>query len=244
VIDRRAHGARAGGAARRRRCADDAGSGKYAPVDRPWLAWLLVTAACGGGSQSSRTVFDPTGGIAPVDVSASADLEHAYPPLDGAGGAAESGGAGGVWMGVSVLHDGVRFPRPRQWTVRDASLEPRHSYIRYVSPNAYSFAIYERADDTPGESWADIFQRYEGDVAASGAKIVGEHIAMATAANQARAYTIEHKIDAKPPIVSRSRELLARGERRVVLIQIVTDEDSLARVAPEVLGVLNHLEVL
>jgi hypothetical protein len=200
-------------------------------VKRPWLAWLLVTTACGGGS-GGRTVFDPTGGIAPVDVTANADLEHAYPPLDSAG-----------WIGVSVLHDGVRLARPRQWSIRDASLELRHSYIRYVSPNAYSFAIYERTDGS-GEAWHDIFQRYEGDVAASGAKIIGQHIATATPTNQAREYTIERKIDAKPPVVSRSRELLMRGERHIVLVQIVTDEESLARISGEVLEVLNHLEVL
>jgi hypothetical protein len=216
----------------------DTCSGKYAAVKRPWLAWLLVTTACGGGSGASRTVFDPTGGIAPVDVTANADLEHRYPPLD----SPEVPGSLG-WIGVSVLHDGVTLARPRQWSVRDASLEPRHSYIRYVSPNAYSFAIYERSDGA-GEGWDDILQRYEGDVAASGAKIIGGHIATATHANQAREYTIERKIDAKPPVVSRSRELLVRGEHRIVLVQIVTDDESLSRIAGELLDVLNRLEVL
>jgi hypothetical protein len=206
-------------------------------VKQRWLASLLITTAC-GGSGANRTVFDPTGGIAPVDVTASPDLEHPYPPLDSPDVPGSSG-----WIGVSVLRDTVHFARPRQWTIRDASLEPRHSYIRYVSPNAYSFAIYERSDGA-GEAWGDIFQRYEGDVAASGAKIIGQHIATATTANQARAYTIERRIDAKPPVVSRSRELLVRGERRVVLLQVVTDEESLARVAGEVLQVLSRLEVL
>jgi hypothetical protein len=207
-------------------------------VKRPWLAWLLVATGCGGGSAGNRTVFDPTGGIAPVDVSSNADLEHPYPPLD----SPDVPGSNG-WIGVSVLRDSVRFARPRQWTVRDASLEPRHSYIRYVSPNAYSFAIYERQDGS-GEAWHDILQRYEGDVAASGAKIIGQHIATATPANQARGYTIERRIDAKPPVVSRSRELLVRGERRVVLLQVVTDEESLSRIAGELLEVFSHLEVL
>jgi hypothetical protein len=207
-----------------------------APVRWRALGCLLLGTACGGSA--SRTVFDPTGGIAPVDVASNAELEHAYPPLDSPDVPGSKG-----WIGVSVLRDGVRLARPRQWTVRDASLEPRHSYIRYVSPNAYSFAIYERTEGA-GDSWRDLLQHYEGDVAASGAKIIGQHIAMATVANQGRGYTIERKVDAKPPIVSRSREIILRGEHRVVLLQIVTDEDSLSRIAAELLDVLSRLEVL
>jgi hypothetical protein len=206
-------------------------------VERRWLAWLLMTTAC-GGSSPNRTVFDPTGGIAPVDVMANPDLEHAYPPLDSPDVPGSKG-----WVGVSVLHDHVRFARPRTWSIRDASLEPDHAYIRYVSPNAYSFAIYERTEGA-GVAWSDLMQRYEGDVAASGAKIVGQHIAASTAANQAREYTIERKIDAKPPLVSRSREILVRGDHWVVLVQIVTDEEGLSRIAGELLDILSRLEVL
>lgn len=207
-------------------------------MKRSWLAWLLVITACGGGSPN-RTVFDPNGAkVTPVDVATSSDLEHAYPALDSPDVPGSKG-----WMGVSVLRDRVRFARPRQWAVRDASLEPGHSYIRYVSPSAYSFAIYERTDGA-GEAWRDIFQRYEGDVAASGAKIIGQHIPVVTAGNQGRGYMIERRIEAKPPIVSRSREILVRGERRVVLVQIVTDEESLSRIAGELLDILDHLEVL
>lgn len=202
------------------------------------LSCLPLAAGCGGGS-ANRTVFDPNGArVAPVDVTSSSDLEHPYPALDSPD---VPGGKG--WIGVSVLGDRVRFARPRPWSIRDASLEPGHSYIRYVSPNAYSFAIYERTDGA-GEAWRDIFQRYEGDVAASGAKIIGQYIPIVTAGNQGRAYMIERKIEAKPPIASRSREILVRGERRVVLVQIVTDEDSLARIAGELLDILNRLEVL
>jgi hypothetical protein len=211
--------------------------GRYGAVKRLGLAWLLLATRC-GGSDPNRTVFDPTGGIAPVDVTASAELEHPYPPLDSPDVPGNSG-----WIGVSVLRDTVRFARPRQWTIRDASLEPRHSFIRYVSPHAFSFAIYERKDGA-GEAWGDILKRYEGDVAASGAKILGQHIATATLANQARGYTIERRIDAKPPVVSHSRELLVRGEHRVVLLQIVTDEESFSRIAGELVELMSRLEVL
>jgi hypothetical protein len=203
-----------------------------------WLAWLPAIAACGGGG-ASATVFDPNGAkVAPVDVATSNDVEHPFPALDSPD---VPGGRG--WMGVSVLGDHVRFARPRGWSVREASLEPGHAYVRYVSPNAYSFAIYERADGA-GEAWGDIFQRYEGDVAASGAKIIAAHIPVATDGNQGREYTIERHIEAKPPIVSHSREILVRGEHRVVLVQIVTDEDSVSRIAGEILDVMHRLEVL
>jgi hypothetical protein len=202
------------------------------------LVLAVVLAGCGGGSPN-RTVFDPNGAkVAPVDVTTSTDLEHPYPALDSPDVPGSKG-----WMGVSVLGGYVRFARPRPWTVRDASLEPGHSYIRYVSPNAYSFAIYERTDGA-GEAWHDLFQRYEGDVAASGAKIIGQHVPVVTAGNQGRGYMIERRIEAKPPIVSRSREILVRGERRIVLVQIVTDEENLSRIASELLDILNHLEVL
>jgi hypothetical protein len=203
-----------------------------------WLAWLPLAVAC-GGSAPNRTVFDPNGTkIAPVDVTNSSDVEHPYPPLDSPDVA---GGKG--WMGVSVLRDGVRFARPRQWAIREASLEPSHSYVRYVSPNAYSFAIYERTDSA-GDAWHDVFQRYEGDVAASGAKIIAAHIPLVTDGNQGREYTIERHIEAKPPVVSHSREVLLRGDHRVVLVQIVTDEESVARIAGELLDIFAHLEVL
>lgn len=221
------------------RCAVPGAFGKYRAVAIRWLALLLpVLAACGGGG-ADTTVFDPNGAkVAPVDVATSSDVERPFPALD-----SPDVPGGKNWMGVSVLGDRVRFARPRGWSVRDASLEPGHAYVRYVSPNAYSFAIYERTDGA-GEGWHDIFQRYEGDVAASGAKIIAAHIPVVTAGNQGREYTVERHIEAKPPVVSHSREILVRGEHRIVLVQIVTDEDSVARIASEILDVVHRLEVL
>ena len=54
----------------------------------------------------------------------------------------------------------------------------------------------------------------------------------------------QRHIEAKPPVVSHSREILVRGEHRIVLVQIVTDEDSVARIAGEILDVIHRLEVL
>ena len=144
-------------------------------------------------------------------------------------------------MGVSVLNDAVRFSRPARWTIRDASDEPGHRFIRYVSPHAYSFAIYETSD-APTDSWHDILERYEVDVVAAGAKAVGRRIAVATNTNQGRAYTVERKVEAMQAR-SRSREIVLRGDLHVVLVQVVTEEDGLSRIGAEVLEVLKRLEV-
>jgi hypothetical protein len=138
-----------------------------------------------------------------------------------------------------VLRGGVRFSRPSNWTIRDASIDPGRAYIQYVSPNAYSFALYERSD-APSDLWRDVQSRYESDVAAAGAKDVGRRVPVATVANQGRAYTIERKT----PLPSRSREYLLRSEHRIVLVQVVSQDSSLSRMSGELLDVLNHLEVL
>jgi hypothetical protein len=183
-------------------------------------------------------VFDPGGpvGNAPVDVTTNQDVERPYPPLD------EPSASGKGWIGVSVLRGGVRFTRPARWQLRDASVEPGQSYVRYLSPDAYSFAIYERSD-SPGKDWKDILEHYEADVTANGAKAIGGRIPMATATNQGRAYTIDRKIESKDPVLSRSREFLLRGAHRIVLVQVVTSEESLARLS-DLLEIIRRIEVL
>jgi hypothetical protein len=197
----------------------------------------LVPSACGGAeAPPARTVFDPTVQGTNIVAVGSMALERPLPILDVA-----ASGASEPLVGVSILNDGVRFARPARWMIRDASDEAGHRFIRYVSPHAYSFAIYE-TNDSPTDSWHDILERYEVDVAAAGAKAVGRRIAMATNANQGRAYTIERKVEAMQAR-SRSREFVLRGDRRVVLVQVVTEEDGLSRIGGEVLEVLKRLEV-
>ena len=203
------------------------------------LLWFFALGACGGAGEPPvrRTVFDPTAAnVGSVDVTSNtiSGLETAYPPLD----RAETPG-GPPWIGVTVLRGGVHLSRPSHWTIRDAGVDPGHAYIQYVSPNAYSFAIYERSD-APTDLWRDVEQRYEDDVATAGAKVVGKRVPVATATNQGRAYTIERKT----PLVSRSREVLVRSDHKVVLVQIVSQDPDLSRLSAEVLEVLSHLEVL
>jgi hypothetical protein len=212
---------------------------------RRLLPCLLVTSACGGASDPNahKTVFDPTAAAAkpaPVALEAANQgtpaptVETSYPPLDRAD---PKGGPG--WTGVSVLRGGVRFSRPSNWSVRDASVDPGHAFILYVSPSAYSFAIYERSDG-PTDAWKDVQGRYEAQVAAAGAKVAGLHIPVATGFNQGRAYTI----DRSAPLPSRSREYLFRSEHRVVLVQVVSQETGLSRFGGELVDILGHLEVL
>jgi hypothetical protein len=195
-----------------------------------------LLAACGGGSGSRATVFDPTGAGLPVDITANPDVERPYTPLDGATTGQER------WIGVSVLRDTVRFSRPSRWTIRDASLEPGRSYVRYVSPDAYSFAIYERGDDS-GKPWSEVYAHYEADVSGNGAKAIGQRVPVSTAINQGRAYTIDRKINSKVPVLSRSREILFRSDHSVVLVQIVTTEEDLSRFAGDILEILRRMEV-
>ncbi|MDP9151422.1 MAG: hypothetical protein M3O36_15980 [Myxococcota bacterium] len=205
-----------------------------------FLVAALATA-CGGASDAARsaTVFDPGSAavnVAPVDLTSgqATALEAPYPLLDAVGGPGRPPS-----VGVAVLHGEVRFSRPTRWMIRDASVERGHGYILYVSPDAYSFAIYERSDP-PAAPWTDIERRYEEDVTAAGAKASGWRVPVATLTNQGRAYTVERK----QPLASRSREILLRGSHRVVLVQIVSQDPDLSRLGPELLEVANHLEVL
>jgi hypothetical protein len=197
----------------------------------------LVSSACGSTeAPPARTVFDATVQGTNIVAVGSAVVERHVPVLDAAASKASE-----PLVGVSVLNDAVRFSRPSHWTIRDASEEAGHRFIRYVSPRAYSFAIYE-TPDSPTDSWDDILMRYEIDVKAAGAKAVGRRIAVATNTNQGRAYTIDRKVEAVQA-VSRSREVVLRGERSVVLVQVVTEGEGLSRMSDELLEVFSRLEV-
>jgi hypothetical protein len=199
------------------------------------VAMTFALAGCGGEPAAARlTVFDPSAGLGAQAVDlARSRVEVPYPTLDRAYEVET-----GDWIGVTILQGGVRLSRPRRWYVRDASLDPGTALLRYVSPRAYSFAVYERSD-APDDLWHDILERYEADVGRAGAKVVGKAVAVATRLNQGRAFTIERK-DPRP---SRSREILVRGEHRVVLVQIVT-QDADSRLDAELAEVLGTMEVL
>jgi hypothetical protein len=198
---------------------------------------LPALGGCGGGPAAPppRTVFDPSGQTTPNAVAVGwVDVERPYAGLDVATSRASE-----PMVGVSVLNDSVRLSRPTRWMIRDASNDAGRQFVRYVSPRGYSFAVYQLSD-APSDAWQDIQQRYEVDVAAAGAKMVGQHIAMSTSTTQGRGYTIERKVEGAR---SRSREVLLRGDHLVVLVQVVTQEDSLSRISDELLEVFKRIEV-
>ena len=119
--------------------------------------------------------------------------------------------------------------------MRNASNRPGEPYIHYVSPNAYSFAVYQRRDP-PGDPWTDIIDRYTKDVESVGAKITGRLVPMATSNGQGRAFTIDRDVEAaKRPLESRSREIVLKSGKLVVLVQIVHQEQNLEAVDDELL---------
>ena len=186
----------------------------------------------------NRTFYDWSTAAA-AGGTASSEIEKRYPPLDQAGTDPLPD-----YLGVTVLRNGVHLSRPKNWMIREASVDPGHAYIQYISPKAYSFAIYERPD-SPTDLWRDVLSRYEDDLQAVGAKAEGKRVPFATFNGQGRAFSVERKVDAaKKPLVSRSREVLVRGEHRIVLVQVVHEGPDLSSLDQELMRVLTTLEVL
>jgi len=203
-----------------------------------WLGVLGVVCACSaapGEAQKNRTFYDWSTAVS----STSGEFELAYPPLDLAATT-----PGVRYKGVTVLRHGIHLSRPNDWVLRDGDNTPGQSFVQYISPNAYAFAIHERPESVR-ELWRDVMGRFEDDTRALGAKIVGEGVPIASNLGQGRAYTIEREVEApKKPLTSRSREYLMRGKSRIVLVQIVHEGQDLSAVDQELLRVINTLEVL
>jgi hypothetical protein len=204
------------------------------------LLCSVLVLSCGGGSAAAvqnRTFYDWA--VATGGAQAAQAFEQRYPRLDlGAAGEKPE------YLGYTVLLGGVHLSRPKTWMLRDGNNARGQAFVRYVSPSAYSFALYERPE-SPSELWLDVMKRFEEDTRASGAKILGKRIPTATELGQGRAYTIERSVDApKRPLISRSREVLLRGEHRIILAQIVYEGDALESVDAELLRVMSTLEIL
>jgi len=188
----------------------------------------VMAAGCGGAGQSdatkNRTFYDWSLG------DGAQAFEKPYPRLNWPEKTESP-----RFIGVSILQDQVYFSRPRNWRVRNASNRPGEPYIHYVSPNAYSFAIYQRRDPA-GDPWKDIIDRYTKDAEDVGAKIVGRLVPMATSNGQGRAFTVDRDVEAaKRPLQSKSREIVLRSGKLVVLVQIVHQEQNLEAVDDELL---------
>ena len=203
------------------------------------LACGTLAAGCGGAPDTAvknRTFYD---WAVPTSGASVGEFEQRWRPLDLAEAAPNP-----EYVGVTVVRGGVHLSRPKNWIIREANNEPGHAFIQYISPNAYSFSIYERPD-APTDLWRDVLQRYEEDVGAAEARIVGKRVPFATIKGQGRAFTIERKVDAaKKPFISRSREILLRGEHRVVLVQFVHQGEDMSAVDQELMRAVSTLEVL
>ena len=198
----------------------------------------MVASACGGGissgAEKNKTFF--------AYDSASKDLvelfERPYPPLDLRGEPPML-----EYRGVSVLNGRVHVSRPTEWVLRKASNEPGRRYVQYVSPKEYVFSGYEWPDlaDAP---WREVIARYEDAAKASRAELVEQRIPMATFNAQARAYVVRRRVPAaKQPYVNTSLELLARNDRRIVLVQIVHQGAAVAELTGELLRVVDTLRL-
>lgn len=165
-------------------------------------------------------------------------FERRYPPLDRAEEAPNP-----QYIGVCVLEGAACFPRPRNWVVRRASLNPETRFIEYVSPSEYIFSIYERIE-SPTDPWREVLKRYEEDETALGAEFVGKRVPIATANAQGRAYVLRRRIrGAKSPFENVSHEFLARSDMRIALVQIVHQTPNIEPITGELLPVVNRFEL-
>jgi hypothetical protein len=167
-----------------------------------------------------------------------AAFEQRFPPLDLAEQAPNP-----EYLGVTVIGGSIHLSRPRNWILRTASNKPEERFIEYVSPNEYIFSIYERVD-SPEDLWRDVMGRYEDGVKADGAELLGSRVPVSTWNAQGRAYVVRRQVKAaKSPFVGVSREILARSDHRVVLIQVVHQTATLKPVSDELLRVIDTLEI-
>ncbi len=196
----------------------------------------LGVSSCGGGVSS---VAEKNKTFYAYDT-ASSDLielfEQPYPPLDLRAAPPQL-----PYRGVSVLNGHVHVSRPTEWVLRKASNEPGQRYVQYVSPKEYVFAVYEWPD-RPDAPWREVIARYEDNAKASHAELLEQRIPMATWNTQARAYVVRRRVPgAKAAYVNTSVELLARSDRRIVLVQIVHQGETVAELTGELLRVVDTL---
>jgi hypothetical protein len=165
-------------------------------------------------------------------------FEAHYPPLDKTQSAPLP-----EYIGVSVLGDAVHLSRPRDWVIRSASLQDEHRFIEYVSPNEYMVAVYELVE-SPLDPWLEVMGRYEDQAKKAGADLLGQRVPMATENSQGRGYLVRRAVPAaKGPLLNYANEYLLRGERRIVLLQIVHHDEKLVPMDAELRRVVETLEV-
>lgn len=199
------------------------------------LGAALPAAGCGGSptAPSRDEVFYLHGGGV-IDKNRS--WEVYFPPLDQPKSARME-----RIVGVGVLDGDVRLGRPVDWALRDADYTPGRRFISYQSPRQFLFTIYERVDH-PRDTWTEVLRRYEQDVEDQGSTILSARMPTGTANAQGRTYLLKTRVVDKPDREGLTHEILVRSDRRVLLVQIV-HEDNLEPIADEVVHVIRSMTV-
>lgn len=147
-----------------------------------------------------------------------------------------------AFVGVEVL-GAIELSRPAEWRLASASQQAGGRYVRYLSPNAYSFAIYDQPHWSR-LSWAELLPIFEKKVEAAGSRVAGGAVPVAVHRGQGFAYDIRFEVPAaEAPLLSRSREWLLRADERLVLVQVVRQSATFAKIDEELLQVLSTLRV-
>jgi hypothetical protein len=202
------------------------------------LAAAVALVACGGSPTAPRQdeVFyvHTTAGLTFNDKDKS--FEVYFKPLD-----AEPTPRTPKLVGVGLLDGDVRMSRPVDWNVASADDAPQRRFITYQSPRQFLFSIYERLDN-PEDPWPDVLKRYEADLVDQGALVVSGRAPLATANAQGRSYLVKAKLPSKPVSESFAHEILLRSPHRVLLVQVVHQENIEAS-ADEIMAALKSLLV-
>lgn len=198
----------------------------------------LAVTGCGGAlevAERNRTFYTHEHR---ADDAASKDFEVPYPPLDAAAPAPAI-----AYRGYAVLNRHVRLSRPADWVLRGASDEPGRRFVQYVSPRACLVTIYERPD-VFNDTWPAVLQRYEDEAREAKAELLVRRIPVASFGSQGRAFVVRRRVPgARGAYENLSHEIVARGDRRVVLVQIVPQGGELDPAIDELQRVLETLEV-
>lgn len=204
-------------------------------------AVLLLSAAVGCASgpdpvaYKNRVFYE---GDAGADVDLKRLLEKPWPPLDW------TGKAGREHEGIEILGGVARISRPQDWVIRRGSIRPEGRFVEYVSPRQVVFSVYERLE-SPKDLWSTILDRYQADTREQGGEFLGPAVPHATFNAPSRAFDVRRGVPVgKEPLVSFSREYVARSSKRIVLVQIVRPREDYGEAEEELLRIVQSMIVL
>jgi len=177
-------------------------------------------------------------GEAGADVDLKKLLEKPWPPLDW------SARSGRQHEGIEIMQGVARISRPADWVIRRGSIRPQGRFIEYVSPRQVVFSVYERLE-SPTDPWSIVLERYQADTREQGGEFLGPAVPHATFNSSSRAFDVRRGVPVgKEPLVSFSREYVARSAHRIVLVQIVRPREDYGEAEEELLRIVQSMIVL